>query len=204
MRVNADGARNVSVAAAKVGAAVVYPSSDYVFDGSKDSPYVESDEPSPALELRHVEARRRGRHLGGEPAPLHRPQLVAVRRRRAQLRRDDARAGRRAGPGARGARPDRLPHLHRPPGRGPGAAHLDRGLRPAPHGGRGPLHLVRLRRGDLRPRGRGLQRDVRHHGRPRAPRAAAGVLGARHAVPRGDPPARLAGRPARLPRGARR
>ena len=47
MRVNADGARNVAAAAAKVGASVLYPSSDYVFDGSKDSPYVESDEPSP-------------------------------------------------------------------------------------------------------------------------------------------------------------
>jgi len=46
-RVNADGARNVALAAANVGASVVYPSSDYVFDGSKDSPYVESDEPSP-------------------------------------------------------------------------------------------------------------------------------------------------------------
>jgi len=47
MRVNADGARNVSLAAARVGAAVVYPSTDYVFDGKKDSPYVESDEPTP-------------------------------------------------------------------------------------------------------------------------------------------------------------
>jgi dTDP-4-dehydrorhamnose reductase len=46
-RVNADGARNVALAAAKVGASVLYPSSDYVFDGSKGSPYVESDEPSP-------------------------------------------------------------------------------------------------------------------------------------------------------------
>jgi dTDP-4-dehydrorhamnose reductase len=46
-RVNAEGARNVALAAAKVGASVVYPSSDYVFDGSKRSPYVESDEPSP-------------------------------------------------------------------------------------------------------------------------------------------------------------
>lgn len=47
MRVNADGARNVALAAARVGAAVVYPSSDYVFDGKKDGPYVESDEPKP-------------------------------------------------------------------------------------------------------------------------------------------------------------
>ena len=46
-RVNADGARNVALAAANVGASVLYPSSDYVFDGSKRTPYVESDEPSP-------------------------------------------------------------------------------------------------------------------------------------------------------------
>lgn len=47
MRVNADGARNVAAAAAAEGASVVYLSSDYVFDGRKDSAYVESDEPNP-------------------------------------------------------------------------------------------------------------------------------------------------------------
>ena len=47
MRVNADGARNVSEAAARTGACLLYPSTDYVFDGKKDEPYVESDEPNP-------------------------------------------------------------------------------------------------------------------------------------------------------------
>ncbi|MCA1682631.1 MAG: dTDP-4-dehydrorhamnose reductase [Actinobacteria bacterium] len=47
MRVNAQGARNVSAAAAEIDASVLYVSTDYVFDGSKDTPYVESDEPSP-------------------------------------------------------------------------------------------------------------------------------------------------------------
>lgn len=47
LRVNADGARNVALAAERVGASVLYPSTDYVFDGSKDGPYVESDEPAP-------------------------------------------------------------------------------------------------------------------------------------------------------------
>jgi dTDP-4-dehydrorhamnose reductase len=47
LRINADGARVVARAAAKVDAAIVYPSSDYVFDGRKRSPYVESDEPRP-------------------------------------------------------------------------------------------------------------------------------------------------------------
>jgi dTDP-4-dehydrorhamnose reductase len=47
MRVNADGARNVAAAAARHGASVLYVSSDYVFDGGKDEPYLESDEPRP-------------------------------------------------------------------------------------------------------------------------------------------------------------
>ena len=47
MAVNADGARNVAVAAALVEAKVVYVSTDYVFDGTKGEPYVESDEPNP-------------------------------------------------------------------------------------------------------------------------------------------------------------
>jgi dTDP-4-dehydrorhamnose reductase len=45
--VNGSGAGNVAAAAAKVGASVVYVSTDYVFDGSKGSPYVESDQPAP-------------------------------------------------------------------------------------------------------------------------------------------------------------
>ncbi len=42
-RVNVEGTRN----AAALGAPLVYFSSDYVFDGRKREPYVESDEPSP-------------------------------------------------------------------------------------------------------------------------------------------------------------
>jgi dTDP-4-dehydrorhamnose reductase len=42
-RVNVEGTRNV----AALGAPVVYYSSDYVFDGSKRQPYVESDKPKP-------------------------------------------------------------------------------------------------------------------------------------------------------------
>jgi dTDP-4-dehydrorhamnose reductase len=45
--VNGTGAGNVAGAAAAVGAAVVYVSTDYVFDGAKGEPYVESDQPAP-------------------------------------------------------------------------------------------------------------------------------------------------------------
>jgi dTDP-4-dehydrorhamnose reductase len=47
MAVNGIGAGHVSATAAEVGATVVYVSSDYVFDGSKDSAYVEVDQPAP-------------------------------------------------------------------------------------------------------------------------------------------------------------
>ena len=47
--VNADGARNVAEAAARV----VYVSTDYVFDGSKGEPYVESDQTGPLQEYGH-------------------------------------------------------------------------------------------------------------------------------------------------------
>jgi dTDP-4-dehydrorhamnose reductase len=46
-RVNSEGAGLVAVAAAEVGAAILHPSSDYVFDGKKRSPYVESDPTDP-------------------------------------------------------------------------------------------------------------------------------------------------------------
>jgi dTDP-4-dehydrorhamnose reductase len=43
MRVNDDAAARLAAAAASVGAKIVQPSSDYVFDGSSPRPYVESD-----------------------------------------------------------------------------------------------------------------------------------------------------------------
>jgi dTDP-4-dehydrorhamnose reductase len=47
MAVNGMGAGNIAAAAAEVNANVVYVSSDYVFDGAKGAPYVETDQPAP-------------------------------------------------------------------------------------------------------------------------------------------------------------
>jgi dTDP-4-dehydrorhamnose reductase len=46
-RLNSEAAGVAAAAAASVGAMVLYPSTDYVFDGRKRSPYVESDLTSP-------------------------------------------------------------------------------------------------------------------------------------------------------------
>jgi dTDP-4-dehydrorhamnose reductase len=46
-RINGAGAGNVAAAAAAAGASVVYVGSDYVFDGGKGEPYVETDQTAP-------------------------------------------------------------------------------------------------------------------------------------------------------------
>ncbi|HEU4905871.1 MAG TPA: dTDP-4-dehydrorhamnose reductase [Solirubrobacterales bacterium] len=46
-RINGAGAGNVAAAAAAAGASVVYVGSDYVFDGGKGAPYVETDQTAP-------------------------------------------------------------------------------------------------------------------------------------------------------------
>ncbi len=45
--VNADGPHNLAVACRRHGASLVHFSTNFVFDGAHDQPYVEADEPSP-------------------------------------------------------------------------------------------------------------------------------------------------------------
>ncbi|MEI8022894.1 MAG: dTDP-4-dehydrorhamnose reductase [Actinomycetota bacterium] len=47
MAVNRDGTANIVAAARESGAHVIYISTDYVFDGTKPTPYIESDLPNP-------------------------------------------------------------------------------------------------------------------------------------------------------------
>jgi len=47
MKVNAIGPENLALAAREVSARLIHISTDYVFDGSKKTPYVESDQPCP-------------------------------------------------------------------------------------------------------------------------------------------------------------
>jgi dTDP-4-dehydrorhamnose reductase len=69
MDVNAEGAANIAAAAAEIGARILYPSTDYVFDGSKSSPYVESDEPRPTS--LYGQSKLAGEHETTEANPRH-------------------------------------------------------------------------------------------------------------------------------------
>ncbi|HZM71619.1 MAG TPA: dTDP-4-dehydrorhamnose reductase [Candidatus Cryosericum sp.] len=50
MEVNAEGAANVARAAAAAGCRIIQVSTDFVFDGTSRTPYVESDAPNPIAE----------------------------------------------------------------------------------------------------------------------------------------------------------
>ena len=91
--VNAVGTRHVAEAAARVGAHVVYVSTDYVFDGTSDRAYREWDSPQPEVRLRCLQAGGGAR----VPARVHdRAHELGVRCARCQHGRDSAAPGPRA------------------------------------------------------------------------------------------------------------
>ena len=72
MRVNGEGAAIVAEACREAGSAMLYISSNEVFDGEKPTPYVEDDQPNPDQRLRPIEARRRATRAGSARSVLHR------------------------------------------------------------------------------------------------------------------------------------
>jgi dTDP-4-dehydrorhamnose reductase len=73
MRVNDTGAAMVSATAAAHDARVLYVSSDYVFDGQKGSPYVESDLPAA------ISAYGRSKQAGETSVAIANPRHIIVR-----------------------------------------------------------------------------------------------------------------------------
>src|ERR1700760_3545415 len=71
--VNGTGAGNVAAAAREAGAAVVFVSTDYVFDGEKGAPYVESEQPAP------LSAYGRTKLAGEEATAAANPRHLIVR-----------------------------------------------------------------------------------------------------------------------------
>ena len=140
--VNVDGTRNVVA----LGVPVVYYSTDYVFDGSKREPYVESDEPRP-LSV-YGRTKLEGEREVREGWIVRSSWLFGWTRH--ELRPDDAAARRRARRGERGRRPARLADLRRPPGRGDAraarAAAAASGTSPPRASARGPSSPARSSR----------------------------------------------------------
>ena len=163
-RVNGAGARNLAAATAAVGCKIVFPSTDYVFDGEQGGAVRRVRPGQPAVGIRQVEARRaRARRSANNPRHFIVRVVVAVRRQRQELRRHDAgpRPHARRGRGRDG--PGRLPDLHGASRRGAGAPGRMGRLRHLPHGRRRRVLVVRVRGRDLRAGGRRLPRAV---GRP--------------------------------------
>jgi dTDP-4-dehydrorhamnose reductase len=73
MLVNDQGAAFLAAAAARAGAKVLYPSSDYVFPGTKRSPYVESDLPGA------ISAYGRSKQAGETSVAVANPRHFVVR-----------------------------------------------------------------------------------------------------------------------------
>jgi dTDP-4-dehydrorhamnose reductase len=73
LRVNGDGAGHVAHAAAEAGARVVHVSTDYVFDGTKREPWVESDPVAP------LQAYGRTKLAGEEAVAAANPEHAIVR-----------------------------------------------------------------------------------------------------------------------------
>ena len=158
-RVNADGRRQRRDGGRRsAGAWIVQISTDYVFDGNKRSPYVESDAPSPLSSYGSSK-------LAGEREVVARcPDTHTIVRtswlfgQRPVLSGDDHAPGRRARRADGRRRPGRLPHVHRSSGRGSGRA--DRRTRAASgsraHGCRGVVLVVRVRARGARVRRRSV------------------------------------------------
>jgi dTDP-4-dehydrorhamnose reductase len=73
MAVNGEGTGRVARAVGKVGGRLVYVSTDYVFDGRKREPYVETDQPNP------INVYGRSKLEGERQALAHCSNVVVVR-----------------------------------------------------------------------------------------------------------------------------
>lgn len=67
--INACGARNVAKVAHRLGALVIHVSTDYVFDGDKNQPYLETDRPQP-LNV-YGNSKLAGEHFVSSVCPRH-------------------------------------------------------------------------------------------------------------------------------------
>ena len=139
-------------------------------------PYVESDPAGAARRLRPHQARRRARVAAALPAGRDRAHGVAVRRRRAELRRHDAAPGRRARRGHASSTTRSAAHLDRPSRAGAARARSSRVAAGVFHvAGGGSCSWYDFAR-EIFARPASTAGCAGHHRRARPPRPAPGLL----------------------------
>jgi len=89
MKINADAPGVMAEETAKRGALLVHYSTDYVYEGTKATPYVEKRPAEPAGRLRPHQNRRRPRHPGDGRCAPYLPPLLGLRRARLQFHAHD-------------------------------------------------------------------------------------------------------------------
>ena len=108
-RANRDGPARLARLCAAAGMPLIHISTDYVFDGAKGAPYVETDPVAPTRRLRRQQAGRRAGGAGGVPADGRAAHLVGLCAGGKNFVRTMLTLGRDARPAARGGRPAGLP-----------------------------------------------------------------------------------------------
>jgi len=111
-----------------VGATILYPSTDYVFDGSSPEPYIESDMPSPVSAYGRSKQAGETSRGGRESAALHRPHLWLFGLGGKNFVETMLRLGRQENE-VSWSRPGWPPDLHAPSRQGHRAVDLRRGVR---------------------------------------------------------------------------
>ncbi len=86
LQVNGLGPRNLAVACRQLGCKLIHLSSDYVFDGAQDRPYLEWDATRPPVGLWPEQAPGGGTGAAAVPRSFHRAHRLALRPAGSQLR----------------------------------------------------------------------------------------------------------------------
>ena len=165
-RANRDGPATLAALCARAGIPLIHVSTDYVFDGTKGAPYVETDPPCPTGVYGRTKLAGEQRGARRLPARDRAANLLGVCGDGEEFRPHHAGSGAQDQPAAGGGGPARLPHRRRRScPRDPGDRGPTRRWRRVPRFRR-PLPCRRQRRDDVARAGLRVFESAARHGHP--------------------------------------